>query len=112
MLLFQMINISTDPVDQINFKNGVAVIEEDLNINEIESVFELISEKIFDQGIPESDENDEDTFIKYFNYFCSVHTHEFLSSIIFEFQLIHDYFYLDMFNNTHSEPSSPPPKQV
>ena len=107
-----MINISTDPVDKMNFKNGLAIIEEDLNINEIESVFELVSEKIFDQGIPESDENDEDTFIKFFNYFCSTVSFEFSAYTVLEFNVIHNYFYLDMFNNTHSEPSSPPPKLV
>ena len=113
VLLIQMINICTDPVDSLNFKNGHITSEEDLSINEIESVYELVSEKVFNEGVPESDENDEDTFVKVFNVFFSVPlmvSIKFLS--ISQYIISHNSFYCDSIYSNTIQINSPPPKQA
>lgn len=66
LLLIQMINICTDPVDKLCINKSGNFTTEDLSINEIESIFEFVSESYFHTDIPEHDENDEDGFYKYF----------------------------------------------
>jgi len=58
ILLLQLINISIDPPDLKRIKDGRHAHSEDLSINEIESVYELISERVFDTSVPESDDDD------------------------------------------------------
>lgn len=111
VLLIQMVNLSMDPIDQINLKNG-HTYEEDLSINEIESVYELVSESVFDQDVPEADEQDEDAYVKIFNlYFNPVaantiffNTHKFI--------LTHSVFYQVSSYAYHPEINSPPPKHA
>lgn len=63
LLLIQMINVSIDPRDLIQIDQGMYSHTEDLSINETESIYELIAEKLFDTEIPESEEEDvEKTF--------------------------------------------------
>lgn len=113
VLLIQMINICTDPVDSLNFKNGHITSEEDLSINEIESVYELVSEKVFNEGVPESDENDESTFVKVFNVYISVPlmvSVKFLS--IPQYIISHNSFYCNSIYSNTIQIDSPPPKQA
>jgi hypothetical protein len=108
-----MINICTDPVDSIYFKNGHITSEEDLSINEIESVYELVSEKVFNEGVPESDENDESTLVKVFNVYFSIPTLVTINfSSIPQYIISHNSFYCKSVYSNTLEIISPPPKQV
>lgn len=105
-----MINISIDPPDMSNFKNGKITYKEDLAINETESIYELISEGIFQKDVPESDEDDADTYLEIFDLYC-------FSSIdgkitVSKFSLQHNQYYKDNFLAHYPEPNSPPPKQA
>ncbi len=66
LLMLAIINIAIDPPDLLkNIDNDLA-LEEDLSINEIESVIELVVEQGLDiqNAIPESDDNDSEDFCK------------------------------------------------
>lgn len=113
VLLIQLINLSTDPVDQINFKNGYATFEEDLSINEIESFYELVLEDFFHKNVPESDENDGDAFIKVFDLYCSAGAVIEMKPEIIHFPpIIYSTFYQDSFCTNYPEINSPPPKKA
>lgn len=65
-------NISIDPPDMlVNLDNDVE-LEEDLNINEMESVAEVILEQGFDikNALPESDDPDSDNLLKKLHFFA------------------------------------------
>ena len=64
VLLIQVINLSIDPVDPLTYKLGR--VSEDLTINDVESIFEFIAETFTSVEIPESDEDDINTFSKIF----------------------------------------------
>lgn len=65
VLLVQVINISIDPVDPIAEKLGRLSWEEDLSINDIESIAELLSEQFLGIDIAEQDEDDENGLVKF-----------------------------------------------
>jgi hypothetical protein len=65
VLLIQVINISIDPVDPIAEKLGRLSWEEDLAINDIESIAEFLSEQFLGIDIPEQDEDDENGLVKF-----------------------------------------------
>lgn len=114
VLLIQMINLCTDPIDQIYFKNGHTTHEEDLSINEIESVYEFVSENVFDQDVPETDERDEDAFVKTFHLYHQ-RTFTSLETDFFnlpQFPTIHTNFYQESFYANYPEINSPPPKHA
>lgn len=71
VLLIQVINISIDPIDPVSDKLGRINTGEDLSINDIESFYELFSEQCLDIDIPESDEDDENGFVKVINFYFS-----------------------------------------
>lgn len=64
ILLIQVINLSVDPIDPLTYKLGR--VSEDLAINDIESIFEFIAETCTNLEIPESDEDDINSFSKIF----------------------------------------------
>lgn len=107
-----MINLCTDPIDQIYFKNGYTTYEEDLSINEIESVYEFFAETVFEQDVPESDERDEEAFVKTFHLFChkSITCFETVFLTFPQFPTIHTNFYQESFYANYPEINSPPPK--
>ena len=111
ILLIQMVNICTDPIDSLNIKYGKIVASEDLSINEIESVYELVAEKVFNKLVPESDERDEDTFNKVVSVYCLCNNFIELECIqtSIESQVFHN-FYLDKCLFSILEINSPPPK--
>lgn len=61
-----IINIAIDPPDLLQNLDNDLAFEEDLSVNEIESVIELVMEKgmNMDNAIPESDDNDSEDFCK------------------------------------------------
>ena len=70
ILLIQVINLSIDPTDPVPFKSGKLAICEDLSINEIESIYELVSEHCMGVDVPEHDENDhQGSFVKVMAFF-------------------------------------------
>ncbi|MDO9373705.1 MAG: hypothetical protein Q7T76_04790 [Ferruginibacter sp.] len=70
ILLLQLMNIAIDPRDPNRFPASVDQSKEDLSINETESIYELVSEGLFDTEVPETDEKDTDTNLTIFDYYC------------------------------------------
>ena len=110
ILLLQLINISIDPPDMERATYASDSGEEDLSINDIESIYELVAEKVFDEDVPESDENDIDTASQTFDLYC-ITAQDGL-------QAFYDYFidyeaqYLNHLSTDSPEPGFPPPKSA
>lgn len=71
VLLIQVINISIDPSDPVSDKLGRLNTGEDLSINDIESIYELVSEQFLGLDVPENDEDDENGFVKVITFYLS-----------------------------------------
>lgn len=71
VLLIQIINISIDPSDPVSDKLGRLALQEDLSVNEIESIYEFVSEHYLGVDIPENDEDDENGFVKVMDFYFS-----------------------------------------
>ena len=110
VLFLQMINISINPPDLKHFNYISITHKEDLSINEIESIYEWISEVIFEKNVHEKDESDIHTISKTFNlYFFPLISNELL---IPYFLLKHSSYYQNNFSVLYAEPVFPPPKEV
>jgi hypothetical protein len=103
-----MINISIDPPDLKQLKTAPISQKEDLSINEIESVYELISEGVFENDVPEKDDNDIDTESQPFDLYCFKFT--FSAPPVFNFLIEHYPSYHKSFSFECPQPNSPPPK--
>jgi hypothetical protein len=66
ILVFAIMNISIDPPDLLQNLDADMALEEDISINEMESISELVMEKVLDidNAIPESDEAEAETLLK------------------------------------------------
>lgn len=64
VLLLQVINLSVDPVDPVNDKVGG--MSQHFQVNDIESIYELICEHFMGMEIPEHDEEDLNGFLSLF----------------------------------------------
>lgn len=73
ILAILVFNISIDPPDVLKNIDNDLELEEDLSLNEIESIAELILESGFDivNAVPESDDPDSDSFFKKYDIFES-----------------------------------------
>lgn len=73
ILLIQVVNISIDPIDPLPVVDGLGQMttREDLSINDIESIYELVSEQCLHVDVPEQDEDDESGFIKVIDFYFS-----------------------------------------
>ena len=69
VLLVQVINISIDPMDPVSDKLGRLATHEDLSINDVESIYEFVSEQFLGIDVPEQDEDDESAFIKIMDFY-------------------------------------------
>ena len=69
VLLSQVINISIDPIDPIMDKLGRLNTTENLAINDIESIYELVSEQFLGLDVPETDEDDESSIMKVIDFY-------------------------------------------
>ena len=109
ILLLQTINVSIDPRDLKQFKDNLTN-KEDLSINEIESIYELISEGVFHKDVPESDENDIETTSEAFElyFFTSTYT----KLLVFNSPVEHYSFCQNKLSVLPSQPHLPPPEQV
>ena len=108
ILLLQMINISIDPPDLRQLKKAATQQKEDLTINEIESVFELVSECVFENSVPETEDNDIDTKLSTFDLYC--YTISYSTIPASNYAVEHNDFYLNNFSFEIPEPNAPPPK--
>lgn len=110
ILLLQMINISIDPPDLMPLRTAPVSHEEDLSINETESVYELISEGVFETNVPDQDDSDMDRESQTFDLYCCkpiFTTRPFLDLPIEHFSLYRNNLSFD-----YTEPSFPPPKHA
>ncbi len=108
ILLLQMINIAIDPPDVKFCKKANVTHREDLSINQIESIYELISEVFLNRNVHESDENDINAISKTFNiYFFASTSIQFPAPT---FSIGYCSYYQNVFSVLHSKPLSPPPK--
>jgi hypothetical protein len=105
-----MINISIDAPDvKTVFKNS-SRSSKDLTINDIESVYELLSEHFFHNEIPESDEPDIEKDINSVElFYFHPDTYHFGYQ---DYTLHHQSNYKESFPVPFSKPNSPPPKRV
>ncbi len=108
LLLLQIINISIDPIDPISIKLGRLTAQEDLSINDIESIYEFISEQCLGVDVPEQDEDDENALIKAIDIYISQSgiqiTNEYRPHIILFYTIDKN------LNSIVLDLSSPPPK--
>ncbi len=110
VLLLQMLNVSIDPPDVKHFKTSNVVHTEDLLINEIESIYELISEVLLNLYVHETDENDIHAISKTIHiYFFGLTAMQFCAPT---FSIGYFSYSQDIFSVLDAKPISPPPKQV
>ncbi len=108
ILLLQMINISVNPPDSRSFKFFQVQTTEDLSFNETESLYELISETVFDLDVPETEDEDIDISWETPELFCLVSkSHE---GVSFSFLPRRFFTYQQGAISVHLKISSPPPK--
>jgi len=110
VLLIQVINISIDPIDPVSDKLGRINTGEDLSINDIESIYELISEVCLGFDVPENDEDDENGFVKVIYFYLSLWSIEIKN----HYQAYRTTFLTieKDFNSIVMEHTSPPPKSA
>jgi hypothetical protein len=108
ILLLQMANISVDPPDLRQVKKSTISLKEDLSINEMESVYELISEGVFENNVPESEENDIDSKLQSIDLYCFTLTYDMRSVSYLHVRRYSSYY--NNFSFETPEPNSPPPK--
>ncbi len=110
-LAFQVFNVSIDAPDA-----KPDYIAEDLTVNDIETVVELVLEKVLDieNAIPEQDEPDEDgggfsvkKQIQFFAYKTFVHFVPYVFVVLSQKTFIYSDKHFDLF---HPELNPPPPK--
>jgi hypothetical protein len=110
ILLLQMINISIDPADLKQFKSAQMLDNEDLSINEMESVYELVSENVFEKDVPESDESDVDKQSHTFDLYCS--KFGYTPQPVFAFVAEYYQYYQRDVSFDCPQPTSPPPRRL
>jgi hypothetical protein len=110
ILLLQLINISIYTPHTKSFAVGCVTSPEDLDVNGVESIYELVSEGIFNVDVPVSGENDSDITFETLDIFLLSAGYNKL--IVFKHPIEHYAFYPCAFYLLHSAPNSPPPKLV
>jgi hypothetical protein len=110
ILLLQIINISINPPDAKHAKYSSITDKEDLLINETESIYELIAEGLFNEDVPESNEDDIDTSSPSVELYFSTGIFSTLPAIEFPFD--HFAHCNNNFPSLHHEPLFQPPKQA
>lgn len=66
ILVITILNVSIDPPDLLkNLDNDIA-LEEDVSVNEMESISEVVLEKVLDlhNAVPETEDEDAETLLK------------------------------------------------
>lgn len=107
IVLLQMVNLCIDPPHVINFSANHAYQQEDPSIDEIESIYELISETLFGQAIPGNADNDIDSdSVPLDLYFYTTP-----NTVVFDFPTGHTTLRKYNFPAFAASPNIPPPKQ-
>lgn len=110
VLLLQLINISIYTPHIKSFTVACVTRPEDLDVNGVESIYELVSEGIFNVDVPVSDENDSDITFETLDIFLLSSFYNKL--VVFKHPIKHYAFYPRTSYPLHSAPDFPPPKQV
>jgi len=108
ILLLQIINLSIDPRDLKSANYSPITAKEDFSTDEIESVYELIAEGVFDKEVPASNEDEIDTFPPSFELYFFTATSFRLPAINSPLEhFAHSY---NNFPIVHQEPLFQPPQ--
>lgn len=106
VLLIQIVNLSIDPPDRMVLKQAAHPV--DHTSDEIESIYELISEELFDTAVPGNDENEQEKQLNAFDLYCPP---SISSDIVITAYLIEHLAYnQDIFLAQAPECYSPPPE--
>ncbi|TDH24666.1 hypothetical protein EXU57_15125 [Segetibacter sp. 3557_3] len=108
LLLLQLINISIDPPDLKQTKKVYTSQQEDLTINEVESVYELIAEGVFHSDVPENNDHDIDTDTHSVDLYF--YDFPYSSPALINHPLEHHVHYLTTVTSINAGPNAPPPK--
>ncbi len=108
VLLLQLINISIYTPHTKSFTVACVTSPEDLDVNGVESIYELVSEGIFDVDVPVSDENDSDIAFETLDIFLLSPVYN--KPVVFKHPIEYYAFYPRTSYPLHSAPNSPPPK--
>ena len=107
ILLVQLVNISINAPDFMHTRSGSVVSGKGFEVNEIESIYELISEVICDTDVPESDEDEIDTSSQSIELFCAgMHS----KLLLFVIYIEHYSNYQNNSPPVYQAPHFPPPK--
>ena len=110
ILLLQSINLSIDAPDLTPITHTSLSDNEDLLVNDIESIYELVSEVIFGKDVPENDENDIDTKSPVFDAFCF--SPQSIIQNISAYLIDCESHYLGLLIFDSPEPDFPPPRRI
>lgn len=77
ILVITVLNVSIDPPDLLKNLDNDFALEEDVSVNEMESISEVVLEKVLDlhNAVPETDDEDSETLLKKVEiseYHCSL----------------------------------------
>jgi len=107
-LLLQMINVSIDPPDIRLAKTQNKPEKKEVVINDVESVYEMISEGVFDTDVPEGNENDIEKNTFPFLLYCF--QPEPILVVLNKGNLKHHSCYIKHLSLHYFSPLSPPPR--
>ncbi|HUC79515.1 MAG TPA: hypothetical protein VMR70_01315 [Flavisolibacter sp.] len=112
ILLLQMINISIDP-PSLKFQQAVgSANSKAASIDEIESIYEMVAEGVFDKDVPDDNQDkDEDeihTSSPSMDLYFSAHAGHQLPQLSFPSEYFPHYHNINLL--IYTEPNSPPPK--
>lgn len=110
VLLLQLINISIYTPHTKSFTVASVTSPKELDVNGVESIYELVSERIFNIDVPASDQNDRDITFETLDIFLLFSVCNEL--VVFKHPIEHYSFYPGTSYPLHSAPNSPPPKTV
>lgn len=110
VLLLQMINLSINLADFREFQNRHASHKAAQPFNEIETLYELVAEGLFDKDIPDTEDQDTVSSFKSFDLFSFQPLHN--EIVVTPYTVEYFSFYQPGISLVHAEPNAPPPKQA
>lgn len=110
ILFLQMVNLSINRPDFREFEKKAVAQHSEQPFAEIETIYELVAEGIFDKDIPDSEDEDIDSSFKPFDLYSS--SLKPADTNLKFYPVEHASFYQTDFSLFESEPTSPPPKQA
>jgi hypothetical protein len=113
ILAVLIFNMSIDPPDVLANLDADVELEEDLSVNEMESITEVLLEKAFDieNAVPENDDPDSDNFVKKVEVFQTVPKVNIFDRKFTEIKTGSRHSYTNLiFSNISIECFSPPPE--